>query len=88
MKLKRNNLYQVVLVYHNTDFYKELSLYINGTVENQVSLTQAIDVPRGIFWIGSEQALKLFKGTIRDIVFLATTLNLKDVKSLYVELQS
>lgn len=34
MKLKRNHLYQVVLVYHNTELYKELSLYINGTVEN------------------------------------------------------
>jgi hypothetical protein len=43
-----------------------------------VSLSQGIDVPRGIFWIGSEQALKLFKGTIRDVVFVATALGVEE----------
>lgn len=48
MKLKRNQLYQIALVFNHTELYKfnqlfynyrELTLYINGSVENQVSLT-------------------------------------------------
>ncbi|CAD8071067.1 unnamed protein product [Paramecium primaurelia] len=88
MKIKRNILYQISLVYTETETYKEVSMYINGAIENQINLSQQLEPPRGFFWIGSEQALKLFKGTLKDIVFVSQALHQKHVKSIYAELQS
>ncbi|CAK81396.1 unnamed protein product (macronuclear) [Paramecium tetraurelia] len=88
MKIKRNLLYQIALIYTETETYKEVSMYINGAIENQINLSQHLEPPRGFFWIGSEQALKLFKGTLRDIVFVSQALHQKHVKSIYAELQS
>ncbi|CAD8086496.1 unnamed protein product [Paramecium sonneborni] len=88
MKIKRNQQYQIALVYTETETYKEVSMYINGAIENQINLSQQLEPPRGFFWIGSEQALKLFKGTLWDIVFIAQALHQKHIKSIYAELQS
>ncbi|CAD8068820.1 unnamed protein product [Paramecium primaurelia] len=88
MKIKRNMKYQVALVYSETETYKEVSMYINGAIENQINLSQQLEPPRGYFWVGSEQALKLFKGTLQDIVFIAQSLHQKHIKSIYAELQS
>lgn len=59
---------------------------MNGTIENQINLAHGIEPPRGYFWIGSEQALKLFKGQIKGIVFVALPLNQKHIKSIFAEL--
>lgn len=45
----------------------DITVYLNGQVQVQVSLTSGLLTPKGLFFIGSEKASNCFQGLLWDV---------------------
>ena len=81
-KIKPNQNNHLVLIFNLLNKTKDVSIYINGFIESQLSLSVELENPEGNFYLGSESAVRCFKGTIADMVIFFKPLADPDIKDM------
>ena len=82
--IKPNQNYHMVLIFNLLNKTKDILIYINGFIESQLSLSVDLEQPEGNFYLGSESAVRCFKGTISDMVIFFKQLLDEDIKDMAV----
>ena len=80
--IKPNQNYHLVLSFNLLNRTKDISIYINGFIESQLSLSVDLESPEGNFYLGSESAVRCFKGIISDMVIFFKPLPDEDIKEM------
>lgn len=87
-KVKPNQNTHIVLVFNLLGKTKDISIYINGFIESQLSLSVDLEPPEGHFYLGSESTVRCFKGAISDMVIFFKPLPDQDIKEMALKATS
>lgn len=83
--IKPNLNYHLVLSFNLLSKTKDISIHINGLIESQLSLSLELEPLEGNFYLGSESAVRCFKGSISDMVIFFKPLEDGDIKEIAVK---
>ena len=81
-RIKPNQNNHLYLSFNLLNKTKDISIYINGFIESQLSLSIDLEIPEGNIYLGSESAVRCFKGSIADAVIFFEVLPDEDIKEM------
>lgn len=81
-RIKPNQNNHLYLSFNLLNKTKDISIYINGFIESQLSLSIDLEIPEGNIYLGSESTVRCFKGSIADAVIFFKVLPDEDIKEM------
>lgn len=84
-RIKPNVSQHLFLSFSLQNKMKDIAIYINGFSESQLSLSVELEPLEGNFYLGSESALRCFRGSLYDMVIFFKPLQDDDIKEIVLK---